>query len=46
MDEFRRMNSENASERLYSKFESVVMPAHMKVQGPFDGLEPAAWQAV
>ena len=31
-DEFRRMNSENAIERLYSKFESVVTPAHMNGQ--------------
>ena len=55
MDEFRRMNSENASERLYSKFESVGTHAHMNVQGPNDGLEPGClasrlrrnvWQAV
>ena len=49
------MNSENASERLYSKFESVGTPAHMNVQGPNDELEPGClarrlrrnvWQAV
>ena len=41
-------NSENASERLYSKFESVGTPAHKNVQGPNDGLEPGrnVWHAV
>ena len=31
-DEIRRMNSENASERLYSKFGSVETPAHMNAR--------------
>ena len=34
------INSENASERLYSKFESVGTPAHVNVQDPNDELEP------
>ena len=34
------MNSENASERLYSKFESVETPAHVNVQDSNDELEP------
>ena len=45
------MNSESASERLYSKFESVGTPAHMNVQGLNDGmfgkpLSQNVWQAV
>ena len=46
MDELRwissdgRMNSENASETLYSKFESVGTPAHVNVEDPDDELEP------